>query len=235
MTITLILYRTGNSENLGAIARAASNFGFSDIALIEPQCDVDGKSRNLAKHAQPTLDGMRREPVSILDEFDTLVMTHGRSCDEYNMVRAPVTPREFAERLRETGWKQRRIGIVFGPEGEGLSARMLRRADIVVTIPVRPANPSMNLAQSVTVLLYELSLLRGEGGMITERFKPMTVKNRDVVLHLVDDCLDRMSWPNPARKETQRLVWRRMIGRAMLTRREASVMMGFLKRVQGRR
>lgn len=235
MTLTIILYRTENSENLGSIARAASNFGFDDIILIEPQCDVDGKSRNLAKHAQPTLDAMRREPASVLDTFDTLIMTHGRAADEYNMVRAPMTPRELCDRLRETGWKHRKVGIVFGPEGEGLPAGMLRRADIVVTIPTVPRNPSMNLAQSVTVLLYELSVLRGEGGMITEKYKPSTAKDREVILALADACLDQMAWPNPKRKETQRLVWRRMVGRAMLTRREAATVMGFLKRVRGRK
>ena len=235
MPITIILYRTENSENLGSIARAASNFGFDDIILIEPQCDVDGKSRNLAKHGQPTLNAMRREPVSVLDAFDTLIMTHGRASDEYNMVRAPMTPRQLSERLLETGWSQRKIGIVFGPEGEGLLPDMLRRADIAVAIPTVPKNPSMNLAQSVTVILYELSLLGGKRGKITEKFKPSTALDRDIVLKLADECLDQMTWPNPKRKETQRLIWRRMIGRAMLTRREAATVMGFLKRVRGKK
>jgi TrmH family RNA methyltransferase len=162
-------------------------------------------------------------------------MTHGRASDEYNMVRAPITPRQLSDKLLETGWKERKIGIVFGPEGEGLSPEMLRTADIAVSIPTIPKNPSMNLAQSVTVMLYELSMLSGKRGKITEKFKPMVATERDVILKLADDCLDQMTWPNPKRKMTQQLIWRRMIGRAMLTRREAATVMGFLKRVRDKK
>lgn len=149
------------------------------------------------------------------------------------MVRAPLTPRELCARLSEMNISKRKIGILFGPEGEGFSPEMLRRADIVVSIPTSPKNPSMNLAQSVTVMLYELSLLKSER-KITEVYTPMSGKEQKVILQLVDECLDTMKWPNPKRKETQRLVWRRMIGRSFLTKREAFTVMGFLKRMMGR-
>lgn len=233
MPITIILYRPENPQNLGSIARAASNFDFHDIVLIEPKCDVNAQSRHLAKHGLPTLERMRAADESFLEAFDTLIMTHGREAKEYNMVRAPLTPRQVRERLEELQVSRRKIGIVFGPEGEGLPPEMLRRADIIMAIPTALQNPSMNLAQSVTVILYELSLMQ-QSGKLHGAYTPMSGKERDVILALVDECLDTMTWPNPKRKETQRLVWRRMLGRSFLTKREAFTVMGFLKRLLGR-
>jgi TrmH family RNA methyltransferase len=233
MTVTLLLYKTENSENLGSIARAASNFDFQDILLVEPKCEVNEKSRWLAKHGLPTLERMKIVTEDVLKEFDILVATQGRNSTGYNLVRAPVTPRELAGRLNEIDalTSGQRIGILFGPEGEGLPKEIIAKADIVLAIPTSRDNPSMNLAQSVTVLLYELSLLRGRENKITLPYRPMNRLEHEALLKLVDTTLDQMHWKTSKQKETQRLVWRRMIGRSFLTKRECYALMGYLKKV----
>lgn len=231
MGITLLLYQTENSENLGSIARAASNFNFRDIRLIDPKCEISQKSRWLAKHGLPTLESMKVVDASVLEEFDVLVATQGRNSTAYNLVRAPITPRELAGRISEVD-EETRIGILFGPEGEGLSKEMISKADIVLSIPTSRDNPSMNLAQSITVLLYELSLLRGRENNITLPYRPMNRQEHDALLRLIDEVLERMEFKTEAQKETQRLVWRRMVGRSFLTKRECFALMGFLKNVK---
>jgi tRNA/rRNA methyltransferase len=229
MGVTLLLYQTENEENLGSIARAASNFNFSDILLIDPKCKVGDKSRWLAKHGLPTLDNMKIVGPQVLKDFDVIVATQGRNSTAYNLVRAPITPRELAERLREV---ESNVGILFGPEGEGLPKDMLSQADIVLAIPTSRDNPSMNLAQSVVIVLYELSLLRGRENNITLPYRPMNRAERDALLKLVDNTLDSMGFKMETQKDTQRLVWRRMIGRSFLTKRECAALMGFLKNVK---
>jgi TrmH family RNA methyltransferase len=232
MGITLLLYQTENEENLGSIARAASNFNFTDILLIDPKCKVTEKSRWLAKHGLPTLDNMKIVGPEALKEFDILVATQGRNSTAYNLIRAPLTPRELAERLRDV---ESRIGILFGPEGEGLSKEMLAAADIVLAIPTSRDNPSMNLAQSVVIVLYELSLLRGRENNITLPYRPMNREEHDALLRLIDETLDTLEFKTDMQKETQRLVWRRMVGKSLLTKREYAAMMGFLKNVKYRK
>jgi tRNA/rRNA methyltransferase len=230
MTVTLLLFQTENSENLGSIARAASNFDLGNIVLIDPKCEISEKSRWLAKHGLPTLESMRIEDTTILGTFDVLVATQGRNSTGYNLVRAPITPRELCTRLQEIP-EQTRIGILFGPEGEGLPKEIIAKADIVLAIPTSRDNPSMNLAQSVTVILYELSLLHGRENKITLPYRPMNRDETNALLRLVDMSLDSMRWKTEHMKETQRLVWRRMIGRSFLTKREGVALMGYMRNV----
>lgn len=233
MDITLLFYRTEHPGNLGSIARACENFGFENIVLIEPQFDpLCEEARLMAKHAQKTLERMRVADESVIEEFDTLVATHGRESSEYNLKRAMLTPRALRERIE--GIEDGSIGILFGPEGEGLSPQMLGRADIALSIPTMREYSSMNLAMSVAVMLYELSLGTQEG-KVTEVFAPMTKTQRDILMGLVEDNLSAMTFPSEPARETMRVVWRRMLGRSFLTQREAQAMMGFLKRTQGKR
>jgi len=235
MPLTILLYQTENPENLGSIARAASNFDFHDILLLDPKCNIEAKSRWLAKHGQETLNKMRvikaEDVDATLAGFDTIVATQGKNSTGYNLVRSPTTPRQLADRLGEIDMGKTKVGILFGPEGDGLSPEMLSVADIILAIPTSRDNPSMNLSQSVVVVLYELSLLRGVENKITLPYRPMNRHEHDALLKTVDDTLAQMDWKNPKQIETQRLVWRRMIGRSFMTKREHAAIMGYLKNV----
>lgn len=232
MSITFVLYRPEHPGNIGSIARAAANFGFKDIVLVDPQSDINLEARNLAKRAQDTLAGMKT--VDEIPSFDTLVMTQGRDCTDHNMVRSGIAPRQLSERLSELDLKEYSVGILFGPEGEGIEPELLRKADIVVTIPTTEEYPSMNLAMSVTVMLYELSHMSGER-KIDEVFEPMSGEEKKAMLDLVDECLDQWDFPSDSARETLKLAWLRMVGRSFLTKREAMAIMGFLKRCHGKR
>ena len=233
MGITIILYQTEHPENIGSIARAATNFDFHDIVLVDPKCSVNERSRRLAKHGKRTLESIRTADEGILGSFDILVATQGRASTGYNLVRAPITPRQLAERIN--GSPKTGVGIVFGPEGEGLPKDILRRADVVLAIPTSRDYPSMNLAQAVTVVLYELSMMRGEENKITLPYRPMGREEHAALLKLIDDTLDTMHFRTESQRETQRLMWRRMVGRSFMTRRECAALMGFLKGVKHRR
>jgi tRNA/rRNA methyltransferase len=235
MSISILLYQTENPENLGSIARAASNFNFHDILLVDPKCEITEKSRWLAKHGMPTLDRMKITDEKILESFDVLIATHGRHSTAYNLVRAPISPRQLVEELKTRDLSKARIGILFGPEGEGLSKEIIAKADIVLAIPTSIDNPSMNLAQSVTVVLYELSTLQGNAHSILLPYRPMNKEEHGAVLRLVDEVLDTIKYKTEKQKETQRLVWRRMIGKSMLTKRESYAVLGFLRGIKSAR
>jgi TrmH family RNA methyltransferase len=228
--ITLLLLNTENSENLGSIARAASNFDFDDILLVDPKCEVNEKSRWLAKHGLTTLEKMRIVSEDVLKDFDVLVATQGRNSTGYNLVRAPITPRELAERVKDIK-QETKIGILFGPEGEGLSKEIIAKADIVLAIPTSRDNPSMNLAQSVVVVLYELSLLRGRENKITLPYRTINRFEHDALMELVDKTMAKMHFKTDKMRDTQRLVWRRMTSRSFLTKREYMAIMGYLKKI----
>ena len=231
MPITILLYQTENSENLGSIARAATNFDFHDILLVDPKCEITQKSKWLAKHGLPTLERMKTVDEQALKNFDILVATQGRTSTSYNLVRSPITPRQLAQQFSTINIAKTNIGVLFCPEGEGLSKEILSKADIALSIPTSRDYPSMNLAQSVVIVLYELSMLRGEENKITLPYRPMNRSEHDALLLLLEEKLNTMHWKTQKQKETQRLVWRRMIGKSFLTKREMYAIAGFLKQV----
>ena len=66
---------------------------------------------------------------------------------------------------------------------------------------------------------------------ISGSFVPVPAREKEVMLNLVDALLARMQFRLDSQRETQRKVWRRFIGKAMLSRREAFAVIGFLKKV----
>jgi tRNA/rRNA methyltransferase len=226
--IDILLYRTENPKNLGSIARVAANFGFENILLVDPQCNVTDHSRHLAKKGQATLENMRTVSEEILSEYDLLVMTQGIAADEFNMARSSVAPKElFKELEKYTG----KIGIVFGPEGDGLYPDMLRNADIILTIPTVREAPSLNLAMSVGIVLYELQELLAKETLV-DSFTLAKREENQVLENTINELVESQNFPNPARKETLKLAWKRVLGKGMLTSKEVMALLGFFKKLK---
>lgn len=151
------LVGTQNPENLGSVARVMMNFGFEHLSLVDPRTSPDHHlARVVARKAEEVLARARR--VSTLEEAvvgATLVVgTTARKGTR----RASVTPRALARRLNDLDTAGR-VVLVFGPEDSGLTAQEADRCDLLCTIPTRGALSSLNLAQAVSVLLWEVSQL----------------------------------------------------------------------------
>ena len=109
--------------------------------------------------------------------------------------------------------------MVIGREGEGMSNEEIVKCDFVVTIPTSKKYPTMNVSHAASIILYELSK-KSKAEKIGSNIKPATGKEKEVLMALVDKALDKMGFPTDEKKQTQRLIWKRMLGKAMLTRRE---------------
>lgn len=85
-------------------------------------------------------------------EFDLLVGTAGRTG---NVGQQFLTPRRFAGLAVEQS-RSARIAVVFGSEDNGLRKEEIALCDSLIEIPAVPENPSLNLAQAVAIVAYEL-------------------------------------------------------------------------------
>jgi len=229
--ITVCLIEPTISGNLGAIARSMANFGFSDLILVNPKCDKDDdESRNRAKHAQKILDDTK-----IVDSFKKIVDTHnivigttGVTGVDYNIPRSPVLPTALCELL--TG-KSGNVALVFGTEADGLTNEQIGKCDFVVTIPTSKEYPIMNLSHAVTILLYELSKNKF-GKQVKEIHPQATQKDKEITLEVLNELFEQTQFSTQTEEETQRKVWKRLIGKGMLTRREIFALIGFLKKLK---
>ena len=158
MTPSIILIRPQMGENIGAAARAMANFGLSDLRLVAPRdgwpnpkaSDMAGRALNLVDDA--TLFEDTRAATA---DCQFLLATTSRA----RAMNLPVMePREAMAEISKRMAGGQRCGILFGPERTGLENEEVVAANAVVTIPVAPEYPSLNLAQAVVILGYEWRL-----------------------------------------------------------------------------
>ena len=147
----VVLVATQNPENLGGVARLVENFAPAGLALVAPRAQPDdpralvvgrmARERLAAARVVATLDEAVREAACVV----------GFSARR-GAQRPAVALRELAARVPAG-----RIALVFGPEDAGLSAEDVERCDLVATIDVPGALPSLNLTQAVAIALWELA------------------------------------------------------------------------------
>jgi len=230
--ISIILIESENPGNIGAVARAMKNFGLRDLVLVNPQVDpLDQQARNRAKHAQIVLRKAKIVGIKYLKTFDYLVATTGALGTDYNISRSPLHPEQLAEKLRSINTAKTKIGIVFGRESTGLSNKEIALCDFVVTIPTTKSYPILNLATSVAIICYEL-FKTSRQKKVSSHYHPSTKKEKEVIMKMIDSILGQMTFATKEKKETQRKIWKRILGKSFLTRREAFALIGFLKKLE---
>jgi TrmH family RNA methyltransferase len=244
--ITVILIEPENPGNTGAICRAMKNFDFEDLLLLGPKFDTDSEDlRNRAKWANDLVDNMEIIPKydskvlsKIRKKFDYLVATTARIGRDYNVLRSPITPEQLAIKLSEIktakSKKDIKIGIVMGREGSGLNNEEVELMDFSVTIPTSKKYGTMNVSHATTILLYEIFKKISEENIISH-IAPITEAEKKQLMKILDDSLDTMHFLDEKKRDTQRTVWKKMIGKSFLSKREAYALMGFLKKINGKR
>ena len=154
--ITIVLHQPRFAENIGASARAAWNMGFPHILLVNPEDTDWERMTKLSTHvARGVLEQMKTYSslAEALAPFQYIVGTTARLGGQRKEI---ITPSQAAFKIRSLG-RQNRIALLFGPENRGLSNEELRLCHCTVNIPTAAAS-SLNLAQGVLILCYEILL-----------------------------------------------------------------------------
>lgn len=154
----VILARPQMGENIGAAARAMMNCGLADLRLVNPR---DGWPNPLAV---PMAAGGSKI-IENARVFDNLVdATHdvsfmvAASARRRDLPIKSADPRVVASMLlahARDAEKGLQTALLFGPEASGLNNDEVVLADVLVTAPLNPAYPSLNLAQAVLLMAWE--------------------------------------------------------------------------------
>ncbi|GAA3876473.1 RNA methyltransferase [Celeribacter arenosi] len=154
-TPAFILVRPQMGENIGAAARAMLNFGLDRMRVVSPR---DGwpnpKAVAMASGAGRLLDeaGHFGSVPDALADCDYVFATTARPRDITKVV---VTPEQAMMQARAITAEGGKVAVMFGPERAGLENDDVVRANAIVSVPVNPAFPSLNLAQCVLLMAYE--------------------------------------------------------------------------------
>ena len=126
------------------------------------------------------------------------------------------------------------IGIVMGREGSGLTNEELAIMDFTVTIPTSKKYGTMNVSHATTIILYEIFKKISEENIISH-INPISAPEKKQLFKLLDESMDKMNFLNEDKKDTQRIVWKKMINKSFLSKREAYALMGFLKKINDKK
>ena len=152
----IVLVRPRFPENIGAAARVAANMGLGGLRSVQPLRPWDEPMRRLASsQGLAILDAMTTHP-SLGDALaDTVGAMATTARTGYKRGRL-VAPRQAAPQLLEWAMSGK-VALVFGPEDRGLTTAELDVCQKSVCIPTAQAS-SLNLAQAVMVMAYELRM-----------------------------------------------------------------------------
>jgi tRNA/rRNA methyltransferase len=162
-----VLFKPQSPGNIGAAARALKNMGLHDLRIVSGTClsrehdipDHPASAKKMAVHGRDVLAAAKihKGLNSALADRTLVVGTTARAGLYRNEAR-PI--REVSVELAKLS-EANRIALVFGPEDCGLTNEELKLCQRLVTIPTAPAYPSLNLAQAVMIVAYELMLGAG--------------------------------------------------------------------------
>lgn len=160
----IVLIEPQMAENIGAAARAMLNCGLTNLSLVDPrEAWPNEKAVAMSAGAARVLDAVRVH-TRIEDAVADLQRVYATSARPRDMIVRTLTPREAAAEIRADAGNDIKTGILFGPERSGLTNDQLTHADTVISIPLNPAYASLNLAQAVLLVGYELSRTDFEDG-----------------------------------------------------------------------
>jgi TrmH family RNA methyltransferase len=224
--VEFVLVRPVRGANVAAASRALKNMGYRRLCLVSAAA-LEPQQRALAYGAWDVLDAARR--VATLEEAvasATLVAaTSARPGPEH------WTPRRLAEQsvARAGGGC---LAIVFGPESHGLTRRELELCHLQVTIPSHADHPSLNLAQAVLVLAYELRL----AGLAPAAREAREARAADAAtlertLGELRGALLGIGYLNRQRPERVLAELRRLLARAGPTPREIALLRGLARQI----
>lgn len=229
----IVLVRPQMGENIGAAARCMLNFGLVGLRLVEPRdAWPNPKAFAVASGADKVLHQARLDwtfEEAIADA--TLVLA--ATARPREMEKPVWGPREAAGKLRAAVDAGEKPVIVFGPEAAGLANEEISRADALLTYPVNPGFPSLNLANAVALFCFAYGEAR-QGAGAPSWFKSESVAATQAELealfvHLEMELERGRFFHPPDKTPLMKHNLRAPFLRAHLTQQEAQTLRGVIK------
>jgi TrmH family RNA methyltransferase len=234
VTPAVVLVRPREEGNVGSAARAMANMGLDRLILVEPAAAVGQVATAFAVGAKHVLDASERQPGlrEALAPFRRVVGTTSARDRRWEV--PFLAPRELPAWLAQDP-PGTPTALVFGPEVGGLTNDDLALASAIVSIPCSPVQPTLNLAQAVLILAYELYQARAEippPATVGHPEPPATTAELDGLFDHATDVLRRIGFDRDSSFEGVLRDLRRLAARAAPDSREVAILRGICRRAQ---
>ena len=226
--LRVVLVSTRNPLNIGAAARAMSNFGFPHLRVVNPYEAAFREARS-AVGASAVLSGAQ-EFKSLAEAVADCTLVVGTTAVGHRDLQQPLHSletgaRQICKRLRSS-----RVALLFGSEKFGLSNHDLCHCHWLLRIPTRVEHRSMNLGQAVAVCLYELA--RGSRtAPPAEKHAHVSAGEVERITAVLLDALRSSGYLKPRSAAATEEKLRRLVRRLRLSSPDAELWLGMLRQI----
>jgi TrmH family RNA methyltransferase len=226
--LRVVLVATRNPLNLGAAARAMSNFGFLHLRVVNPY-EVAFREARSAVGATALL-GDAEEYKTLAEAVADCTLVVGTTAVRHRELQHPIRRLEYGARLIRKRLASSPVALVFGSEKRGLSNQDLSHCHWLLHIPTREEHISMNLGQAVAVCLYELAR-DARAKLRAEKKEPAAASEVERITTMLLDALAASGYVTPGAEAPTEEKMRRLLRRMNLSAKDAEVWLGILRQM----
>jgi tRNA/rRNA methyltransferase len=226
--LRVVLVAPRNPLNIGAVARAMSNFGFQALRVVNPYDPSFREARSAVGASEILANAERCDTVAEAVKDCSLVVgtTAVRTRDLQHPVRRP----EYGARMIRKRLASENVALLFGSEKFGLSNDALSHCHWLVRIPTGDQNISMNLGQAVAVCLYEL-IREAKQERSAKQLKLASAQELERVTTLLLEALHTSGFLDRRRVSDSDERIRRLVRRLRVPERDAVIWLGMLRQM----
>ena len=229
--VEVILVEPAEGGNVGSCARALKNMGFSSFNMVDPRYEDRPMAHKMAVHAQDVLESARvyQSIEEATRDAHWVVATSVRSRTHPER-KPPIGPDEFIERLRKLP-RGAKAALLFGPERTGLTNTQLGKCQDILTVPTSDKFASMNLAQAVMVVAWEIRKADLQPLVEPSRNQTVTAGEVEGLIAHMRRTLEIIEYLDPQNPDLILDDLRKVLSRAALDSRELSMLRGIFHRM----
>jgi len=225
----VVLISPRNPLNIGAAARAMSNFGFFHLRLVNAY-EVAFREAKSAVNAAPVLEAAQQY-ASIGDAVADCALVVGTTSLGPRGLEHTLRPLERAGPIIRKQLGSSPVALLFGSEKFGLSNEDVSHCHWLMRIPAREAHGSMNLGQAVAVCLYEIIRNPAMAKVKPEARRAADAEELERLTERLEEVLDRSGYVHARVEGSTRMKIRRLVRRLNLNAHDAEVWMGMLRQI----
>lgn len=232
--LRFVLVETSHPGNIGAVARAMKTMGFSQLVLVNPRFEDALSHPDAIAFASGALDVLENARIvgSIEDALSDCHFVAAVSARLREFSPPILSPRAYAEKLGTLGHGS--VALVFGSERYGLPNEIVMNSNVLINVPANPEYSSLNLAQAVQILAYEVrtqSLDQSLDAAIGFQGVPATNEQIEGMFLHLEQALVAIDFLDPAQPKKLMPRLRRMFSRAQLELEEVNILRGIAKKI----
>jgi len=227
--LRVVLVAPRNPLNIGAAARAMSNFGFSQLRLVNPYYVAFRQATSAVGAAVLMANAVEYQSVAQAVADCSLVV--GTTAVGKRHLLQPLRSLEPGGSLIRKQLRSANVALLFGSEKRGLSNEDFSHCHWLMRIPTSDGNISMNLGQSVAVCLYELVRDTKAKSERTEYGLPATAGELEQITGLLMDALRASGYIKPGSATNSEEKVRRLMRRLNVPAQDTVVWLGIMRQI----